>query len=344
MQTIYSARHAGHSAHVELVAGAIVPAFEAPSRAEMIRARIETVGLGPVVPPDDHPLDLARRVHDPAFVDFLARAWDLWRAGGRDGPALPYCWPVPGLRRDLPPADIEGLLGFYSFDAAAPFVAGTWQAVRAAHDCALTAARRVAEGEPAVFALCRPPGHHAHRSFAGGYCYLNNAALAAEFLRESGMPRVAVLDVDYHAGNGTQALFDDRGDVFYASIHADPRVEFPYFLGHADERGSGDGEGATLNIPLPHGTEWPAWEAALGRACDAVAGFGPAALVVSLGTDTFHADPISRFRLDTPHYPLIGARIADLGLPTVFVMEGGYAVEAIGVNAVGLLGGFAAAR
>jgi acetoin utilization deacetylase AcuC-like enzyme len=344
MKTVYSPRHAGHSGHSELVAGRIVPAFEKPARAEIIRARIEETGLGPVVPPDAHMLDLARRVHDPAYVDFLASAWDHWRQGGRDGPALPFCWPVPGLRRDIAPEDIEGRLGFYSFDGGAPFVAGTWEAVRATHDCALTAARLVAEGEPAAFAICRPPGHHAHRAFGGGYCYLNNAALAAELLRESGFPRVAVLDIDYHAGNGTQALFEARADVFYASIHADPRIEFPYFLGHADERGTGEGEGATLNIPLPHGTEWPAWEAALARASEAVAAAGPAALVVSLGTDTYHGDPISRFRLDTPHYPLIGARIAALSLPTVFVMEGGYAVEVIGLNAVGLLEGFAATR
>jgi acetoin utilization deacetylase AcuC-like enzyme len=344
MRTFHSPRHAGHAGHVELVAGAIVPGFEAPSRAEMIRARIGEVGLGPVSPPDAHPLDLARRVHDPAYVDFLARAWDLWRNAGHDGPALPFCWPVPGLRRDVPPTDIEGLLGFHSFDGGAPFVAGTWEAVRAAHDCALSAASLVAAGEAAAFALCRPPGHHAHRDLAGGYCYLNNAALAAERLREAGHERVAILDIDYHAGNGTQAIFEARGDVFYASIHADPRVEFPFFLGHADERGTGNGEGATLNIPLPHGTEWPAWQAALGRACDAVAAFGPGALVVSLGTDTFHADPISRFRLDTPHYPRIGARIAALGLPTVFVMEGGYAIDAIGLNAVGVLEGFEAAR
>jgi acetoin utilization deacetylase AcuC-like enzyme len=344
MRTVYSPLHAGHGGQTELISGAIVPAFEMPRRAEIIRARIGEVGLGPVGEPEPQGLEVARTVHDPAYLDFLAGVYDRWRAEGREGTALPFVWPVPGLRRDVPPAHVDGLLGFYTFDGGAPFVAGTWAAVRAAHDTALTAAGIVAREGGAAFALCRPPGHHAHRAFAGGYCYVNNAAVAAQALRAGGARRVAVLDVDYHHGNGTQAIFYERADVLVVNVHADPMVEFPYFLGHADERGAGEGEGFTVNLPLPHGTEWPAWEAALLRGCEAVAGFGAEVLVVSLGTDTYHADPISRFRLDTPHYPLIGARIAALGLPTLFVMEGGYAVEEIGVNAVGVLTGFEAAR
>jgi acetoin utilization deacetylase AcuC-like enzyme len=340
VQTVYSPRHAGHSGQVELDAGAIVPAWETPRRAEMIRARIAEVGLGPVREPGEHPLDVARRIHDPAYLDFLARAHDLWRAAGRDGTALPFVWPAPGLRSDAAPRAIEGLLGHYSFDGGAPFVAGTWAAVRASHDTALTASGLLSRGEPAAFALCRPPGHHAHRDRAGGYCYLNNAALAAQALRDEGTARVAILDIDYHHGNGTQAIFHDRADVLVVSLHADPAVEYPYFLGHADEVGIGAGEGFTLNLPLPHGTEWPQWEAALLRGIERIGAFGPGVVVVSLGTDTYHADPISRFRPDTPHYPRIGRHIRALGVPTLFVMEGGYAVEAIGVNAVGVLAGF----
>jgi acetoin utilization deacetylase AcuC-like enzyme len=267
----------------------------------------------------------------------------MWAAEGLGPVALPFCWPVPGLRRDTPPERIDGLLGHYSLDAGAPFVPGTWAAVKASHDCALTAAALVAGGARAAFALCRPPGHHAGRSFAGGYCYINNAAVAAEWLRGRGHGRVAVLDVDYHHGNGTQAIFYDRADVFVANIHADPRVEYPFFLGHADERGMGAGEGFNLNLPLPHGTDWSGFAPALDRACDAIAAFGATAVVVSLGVDTFGGDPITRFRLTSADYPLMGARIAALGLPTLFVMEGGYAVAEIGVNAVGVLTGFEAA-
>ncbi len=342
MQTVYSPRHAGHGGNVELMPGEIVPAFELPRRAEIVRARVVEVGLGAVLAPVEHDLAAARRVHAPDYLAFLPRAWPLWQAAGRGGTAMPFVWPVPGLRADVPPDDIDGLLGFYAMDAGATFVAGTWEAVKASHDVALTAAGLVRGGARAAFALCRPPGHHAGPRFAGGYCFVNNAAVAAEWLRGAGAARVSVLDVDYHHGNGTQAIFYARGDVQVVSIHADPRVEYPYFLGHADERGEGPGEGCNLNLPLPHGTDFRRWSAALDTACAAVADFAPEALVVSLGVDTFRGDPISRFGLDTGDYPVIGARIAALGLPTVFVLEGGYAVEAIGVNVVGVLTGFEA--
>ena len=340
MITVFSPRHAGHGGNSELNSGAIVPAFELPRRAEIIRARVEEVALGPIRPPEAHDLDTARRVHDPAYLDFLERAWPMWAAAGRDGAAMPFVWPGPSLRADVPPSDIDGLLGFYSFDAGATFVAGTWDAIRSSHDVALTAAALVSGGEPAAFALCRPPGHHAGPRGAGGYCYINNAAVATEWLRGAGARRVSVLDIDYHHGNGTQTVFYDRGDVQVVNIHADPVVEYPYFLGHADETGTGPGEGANLNLPLPHGTDFTDWSAALEIACAEISDFDPDILVVSLGVDTFHADPISAFRLDTPDYPLIGGRIRALEKPVLFVMEGGYAVEAIGLNAVGVLTGF----
>jgi acetoin utilization deacetylase AcuC-like enzyme len=235
---------------------------------------------------------------------------------------------------------VDGLLGHYAFDAGATFVAGTWDAVKASQDVALTAAGLVAGGAPSAFALCRPPGHHAMSRAMGGYCFLNNAAIAAQALRDAGAARVSVLDLDYHHGNGTQEIFYARGDVQVVNLHADPMVEYPYFLGHADERGEGPGEGATLNLPMPFGTDFARWSEALELACAAVAGHGPDAVVVSLGVDTFHGDPISRFRLETADYPRIGARIRRLGRPTLFVMEGGYAVEAIGLNMVGVLTGF----
>jgi acetoin utilization deacetylase AcuC-like enzyme len=338
MRTVYSPRQAAHGGNVELMPGEIVPAFEAPRRAEMILARVREVGFE-VVAPEPQGLETATRVHAPDYVEFLARAWPMWAAAGRGGTAMAFVWPVPGLRADVPPADIDGLLGFYAMDAGATFVEGTWVAVKASHDVALTGAGLVAGGASA-FALCRPPGHHAGPRFAGGYCYLNNAAIAAERLREAGAARVSVLDIDYHHGNGTQAIFYARGDVQVVNIHADPMTEYPYFLGHADERGTGDGEGCNLNLPLAPGSGFAAWGAALEIGCAAVADFRPDALVVSLGVDTFRGDPISRFRLETSDYPAVGRRIRALGLPTLFVMEGGYAVEAIGVNAVGVLEGF----
>ncbi|TIX36460.1 MAG: histone deacetylase family protein, partial [Mesorhizobium sp.] len=176
-------------------------------------------------------------------------------------------------------------------------------------------------GEPSAFALCRPPGHHAGAAFMGGYCFINNAAVAAQWFRDHGAARVSILDVDYHHGNGTQEIFYRRGDVQVLNLHGDPMTEYPFFLGHADERGEGDGEGFNDNYPMPFGTGWEVWNA-------------------SLGVDTFEKDPISQFKLKTGDYPRIGRRVARLGLPTLFVMEGGYAVEEIGINAVGVLTGF----
>jgi len=340
LKTVWSPRHAEHGARVELDEGALVAAHESPARAEIVRARIAEVGLGPLLEPEPQQLDAARRVHDPGYLDFLAMAWQLWTDAGRGGTALPMAWPVGDLRRDAAPAQIDGLLGYYSYDAGSGFVAGTWGAVRAAHDAALTAAGLVADGEDAAFALCRPPGHHAGRRTMGGYCFINNAAVAAERLRERGADRVSILDIDYHHGNGTQEIFYRRGDVQVVSLHADPRHEYPYFLGHSNERGAGTGEGANLNLPMPLGTDFEGWRSALEIACAAVAAYRPDALVVSLGVDTFEGDPISRFRLQSDDFPRVGARIAGLGLPTLFVMEGGYAVAEIGVNVVSVLTGF----
>ena len=340
MKTVFSPRHAGHAGNVELETNAIVPAYEMPSRAEIVRARVEAVGLGPVIGPGEHDLATARKVHLPAYVDFLPTVWPEWEKAGRTGSAMPYVWPTRGLRGDVEPQAIEAKLGFYSFDAGATFVKGTWDAIRASHDVALTAAGLVGEGERAAFALCRPPGHHAGSRFMGGYCFLNNAAIAAEWLRDKGAARVSILDVDYHHGNGTQEIFYGRADVQLVNLHGDPMAEYPYFLGHADERGAGAGEGFNHNFPMPAGTAWDEWGAALDRGCDLVAGYAPDVLVVSLGVATFARDPIRRFRLTSDDYPKIGRRIARLGLPTLFVMEGGYAVDEIGINAVGVLTGF----
>ncbi|MCG6858244.1 MAG: histone deacetylase family protein [Salaquimonas sp.] len=341
MKTIYSPRHKGHSGHTELAEGVVVPGFEKPERAEIIRARMEETGLGPVVAPVSHDLARAKRVHDAGYVEFLGRAWEMWRAEGRDAPvAMPFVFPARGLRADVPPDHVDGLLGYYSFDAGANFVAGTWDAIQSSFDTALTAASLVHSGERSAFALCRPPGHHAGSMTMGGYCYINNAAVAAQWLLDEGANRISILDIDYHHGNGTQEIFYRRSDVQLINIHADPKEEYPYFLGHADEEGEGDGEGFNHNYPLPFGTEWARWCEVLEEARAKIAAYAPDVLVVSLGVDTYEGDPISKFRLQSEHYPQIGERIARLNLPTLFVMEGGYAVEAIGVNVVGVLSGF----
>jgi len=340
MLTIYSDDHRLHHGAAEFYRGRLVPCFEMPARADQVLDWVRSVALGPIVAPDRFDRAALTRVHADDYVTFLETAWDEWAAQGETGDALPYAWPAADLRQDTPPDHIDGKLGFYSIDAAVPITAGTWAAVRSSADCALTGARHLLQGAPGAFALCRPPGHHAGARAMGGFCYLNNAAIAAQHLRDHGAGRVAVLDVDYHHGNGTQSIFYDRGDVFFASLHGDPKVEYPFFLGHADECGRGEGLGANRNFPLPWGTTGAQYCAALDVAIADIARFAPGSLVVSLGVDTFVEDPISHFELVSADFTAIGRRIASLGIPTLFVMEGGYAVADIGGNVAAVLTAF----
>ncbi len=324
--------------------GALVPCFEVPARADDVLAELQHRQLGSVLEPVAADDSVLTRIHSPRYLHFLATAWDQWVAldpANASTDILPSVWPTRTFRTDIEPDNFSAKVGLYSSDAGTPFTRGTWVAARAGAHCALSAAQAVLDGDRSAFALSRPPGHHAGMDFFGGYCFLNNAALAAQHLRNNGLKKVAVLDVDYHHGNGTQAIFYDRPDVFFASIHGDPRTEFPFFLGYADEQGTGAGLGANLNLPLPRGTDYAAWALAIETALAAIARFGADALVVSLGVDTFEGDPISGFKLKTEDYLRMGERLKAAGLPTVFIFEGGYAVEAVGVNAVNVLQAFA---
>jgi acetoin utilization deacetylase AcuC-like enzyme len=339
MRTVYSDRHRAQDGRAELIDGQLLPCFEKPERADLVLAAVRHAGLGPVVEPTAHGRGPIEKVHSPAFVDFLEHAWDEWRAVHGDIDGLPLCWPTRSFGDRVPDA-IDGKLSYYSFDAGTPLTGGTWDAACAAVDVALTGADLLLADDRAAFSLCRPPGHHASADAYGGYCFLNNAAIAAQALRDGGVGKVAVLDVDYHHGNGTQAIFDARADVVFASLHGDPRQEYPYFLGYEDEHGRGDGLGATRNFPMPWGTDFETWSAALDEACRWIDGHAAEAVVVSLGVDTYEGDPISQFRLASADFPAVGARIAALGRPTLFVLEGGYATEALGTNVVGVLTGF----
>ncbi|OIQ63965.1 acetylpolyamine aminohydrolase [mine drainage metagenome] len=285
-----------------------------------------------VQPPQTFDDSALSGVHSQRYLDFLKSAWHDWVAldpanATRD--ALPSVWPVRTLRSDVLPTHFAARMGLFSMDAGSPLTSGTWVAARAGADCALSAAQALTTGAQSAFALTRPPGHHAGVDFFGGYCFLNNAALAATYLRDHGAQRVAVLDIDYHHGNGTQAIFYDRPDVYFTSIHGDPRTEFPFYLGYADELGAGAGRGFNRNLPLPRGTGFDTWREALQDALKGIRDFGAEALVVSLGLDTFEGDPISGFRLHSPDYLQVGDDIARAAVPTVFVFEGGYAVAEV---------------
>lgn len=347
MLIVHNPLHHLHQGRHEMFRGRLVPCHEVPARLDHVLAELAARPLGPLREPDEHGLDaVLARVHAPRYLAFLERAWDDWVAldpANAALDALPSVWPIRGFRADREPDNFAARLGLYSFDAGTPLTAGSWAAARAGAACAMTAARAAAAGGTAAFALTRPPGHHAGADFFGGYCFLNHAAVAVEALREAGAARVAVLDIDYHHGNGTQAIFYERADVLTVSIHGDPRTEYPFYLGHADETGQGAGAGANLNLPLPRGTGFDTWRAALGRALDAVGRHRADALVVPLGVDTFEGDPISGFRLKSADYLHLGEDIARAaaGRPTVFVFEGGYAVAEVGVNVVNVLAGFA---
>lgn len=334
MRRFFDPRQLRHAPERELHNGGFTDYAEKPSRAESILAAI-----GGAEAPEDRGMAPILAVHDGGYVDFLQSAARLWAEAGRPGDVVGYVWPVVG-RRPLRLDRIDALIGQYSFDASTPITAQTWESAYWSAQSALAAAHAVLNGERAAFALCRPPGHHAGADYFGGYCHLNAAAIAAQAARDAGKAKVAILDIDYHHGNGTQDIFWTRSDVFYASLHADPATDYPFYWGHGDEVGEGDGRGTTLNLPLPQGTALDAFRRAQGRALEAIAAFGADLLVVSFGADTYAGDPISAFKLETPDYAILAADIAAAGLPTVIVMEGGYAVDALGANVASLLNGF----
>jgi len=349
VKAVYSPRHRGHDVRHETFAGRSIPANEVVERAELIRAALIADGGFELCEPTEHGEDPILAVHDPGLLRFLREAWAEVGRQGLDRESLiadtyPSRAMFEGLSGDAlaalsEPEAIAGRAGWWGLDSGNPIVAGTYDAARAAVDVALTTLDLVLAGDAVAYGLCRPPGHHAARSMAAGYCFFNNAAIAAEAaVRSTGEP-VAVLDLDFHHGNGTQQIFWRRGDVQYVSLHGDPRRIYPFFLGHADEVGEGAGTGANLNIPLPAGTDDEAYLVALDQGLEAIDGRPGSLIVVSLGFDTYRDDPICDFALTTPVYAEIGRRVAALGRRLVVLQEGGYHRPSLGANAVAWLRG-----
>jgi acetoin utilization deacetylase AcuC-like enzyme len=334
MRVFYDKRQALHSPARELHNGDWAPYADTPERALSVVA-----SCGPALTAKDYGLEPILAVHDQEYVEFLREAHDLWRATGRPGDALGYTFPLIG-RRKLPLERIDARLGAHSIDVVTPVAMGTWESSYWSVQTALTALEEVGSSRRYAFACCRPPGHHAGRDYMGGYCYLNSAAIAARQAEAMGLGPVALLDIDYHHGNGSQDIFLNDPAVFFASIHADPVTDYPFYWGHADERGEGEGAGTTLNIPLPRGTTWNEYSPALRTALDAVADWGAAMLVVSFGADTYSGDPISYFDLQQEDFGRLAAAIAGLRLPTLIVLEGGYEVDALGANVATFLSSF----
>ena len=339
MQVVRSDHHLKHFPQGELAGGLFVRPFECPERWQYIMDRLGARGFKDFAEPASLDVGPVRQIHDDGFLDFLETAWDQWIEQGYKGEIVPTCFPARRMQVRKP-KQIDGLVGYYALAVETAITSGTWEAAQASAAIAQTAQRIVSGGARSAFALCRPPGHHAAKDMYGGYCFLNNAAIAAQMFLNDGAKRVAILDPDFHHGNGTQDIFYDRDDVLFLSLHGAPEYAFPHFLGYEDETGSGAGEGFTVNYAMPPGTGYSVWGSALDDAVSRIAAFSPDALVVSLGVDTFERDPISFFRLKSDDFTDYGGRIAKLKLPTLFCMEGGYAVEEIGINTVNVLEGF----
>lgn len=339
MITIYSDAHVAHDPTQELLDGRMQQIFERPERAQRIIDAVRAANLGEVRVPEPCSLEPILRVHDAGLVKFLQSAHELWKQRIGTDEALPFAHSPRGIAA-REPESINGKLAFYTYDAVTPLTQGSWTGALAAVSVALSGYGLIRDGARSAFSLCRPPGHHSMRGQYGGYGLFNNVAVAAQAAIDGGARRVAILDVDVHHGNGTQDIFYGREDVLYVSIHSDPRLGYPFFMGHADEKGQGPGEGFNVNMPLPHGTAWREYSLALEAAVERVRAYAPEVLFVSLGVDTFDGDPTSFFKLKTSDYLRLGAAIASIRLPTHFVMEGGYDIEALGANTVNVLEGF----
>ena len=339
MITIHSDDHNLHSGLLDPRGDEWKLSAECPERANNVLQAIREQDFGTLLDPTSFGEDKLTRIHAPDYIQFLKDVWPAWLASDETASnARPDTFVGAGMRR-VDTECINGKLGRYSFDSTSPFVEGSWQAIRTSANIALTGADLIKGGERRAFALCRPPGHHATVNYCGGYCYLNNTALATQSLLDGGAKKIAVVDVDYHHGNGTQSIFYDRNDVLTISLHADPGLEYPFFLGYADEPGEGPGHGFNVNYPLPFGTDWDKYQVALANALEQVRRYEPDALVVALGLDTFAGDPTTYFEIATDDYVPMGKAIAALNLQTLVVLEGGYSVEHIGHNTVSFLTG-----
>ena len=337
MKAIFDDRQWRHAPRYFMANGVVKPSPEQPERIARLTEGARGAGCD-FAAPDDAGLGPIAAVHTPEYVTFLRNIHTRWqRIEGAGEEVIPNIHPAN--RTDNYPKSAVGQAGYHQADTACPIGAHTWEAAYWSAQCAVAGADLLLQGERAAYALCRPPGHHAFADLAGGFCFLNNAAIAAERLRTKGL-RPAILDVDVHHGNGTQGIFQDRADVLTVSIHADPARFYPFFWGHASERGAGRGTGANLNLPLERRTGDDAYLATLDTALARIDAFGTDTLVVALGLDAYEDDPFQGLAVTTPGFERIGAVIAGLGLPTLFVQEGGYLSAALSDNLTAALTGF----
>jgi acetoin utilization deacetylase AcuC-like enzyme len=339
MDVVYSPAHARHQPRTFIRRGAVVANPEVAARAEALLAAVRDGGHR-IVAPDDFGAAPREAVHGKDYLDFLAAIHARWQTlAGAAEEVVPNIHPGRHMARR--PTGLAGLVGYHTADTACPIGAGTWEAATASANVAVHAASLVLDGARVAYGLCRPPGHHAYADQAGGFCYLNNVAIAAQHMRRK-LARVAILDIDVHHGNGTQGIFYERPDVFFVSLHADPSDYYPFFAGYADETGAGAGIGCNLNLPLAHGGGDREILAALDHGLAAIRRYAPEALLVSLGFDASEHDPLGVLKVTSDGFAAMAGRIARVDLPTVLVQEGGYMSAVLGRNLAGFLAAFTA--
>lgn len=333
MQAFFCPDQLLHDPQQYMRVGRICKPADLPTRARALMGTLAARGITVSAPPDAGRAAL-EQVHSVDYLDYLETAFARWQKVESFGlepgiEVLPNMSPH-GLRLGACPSpSVLAQTGWYVGDLSCPIGPNTWRSILRSAHAALAAAEAVRDGGDIAYALCRPSGHHAQHARAAGFCYVNNSAIAAATLRRR-HARVAVLDIDAHHGDGTQQIFYERGDVLTVSTHADPSGYYPWYTGYSHERGTGEGEGCNLNLPLAHGSGNAEFAEALDKAVAAIERFQPQALVLPLGFDTYKDDPISVLKFDMEAFRLAGARVRALGLPTVVVQEGGYMVEAIG--------------
>jgi acetoin utilization deacetylase AcuC-like enzyme len=338
MKAYFADEQRRHDPKSFLSSGAPKPNPEVPERVERLLAGAKAAGCT-IERPKSYGLGPIAAVHTPEYIEFLQHIYERWqRIDGASAEVIPNIHPI--ARGGSRPDSAVGQAGYHMADTSCPISAETYDSSCWSAWTAVGAAEAVEAGAASAYALCRPPGHHAFADVAGGFCFFNNSAIAAQRLRKSA-ERVAILDVDLHHGNGTQGVFYRRADVLTVSLHADPVRFYPFFWGYADERGEGPGLGYNLNLPLPRKSGDDIFLERLGAAIRRVEVFAPDALVVALGLDAFEGDPFGGLLISTPGFARIGEAIAALSLPTVIVQEGGYLCDALSDNLTSFLSGFA---
>ena len=337
MLAVYDDHQILHRPLTRIGGGTLKPNPEQPERVSMLLEGLQIFGAS-VIAPRDHGMGPIAATHDAGYLDFLENGFSAWSRIAGNGPEM-RASVHPNIHMNRLPEDILGRTGYYHADASSVMLADTWSSVRASANSALDAMARLLEGETSIYALCRPPGHHAYADKAGGFCYLNNTAIAANLAAESGR-RVAIIDVDVHHGNGTQTLFYARRDILTLSVHGDPAHLYPFYAGYADETGQGDGAGLNVNLPVPLMSGNDVYLDAVQAAVSRARTFAPDVVIIALGLDASSEDPFACMRVNESGFARMGRILAALKRPTLIVQEGGYPSPALATSLAAFLTGF----